>query len=122
VRVLLADDEPGVRLVVGKHLRSRGWRVDKVVDGEEAIDASHRVAYDAVVLDQRMPGRSGLEVAEHLGPDVAVVLFTAHLDDTIRGAAGDAGCRVVAKTDLDGLVAVIEDLAAEPPTSGTGVS
>lgn len=108
MRVLLADDEPGVRLLVGKHLSRCGWRVDKVMDGEEAIDASHNVAYDAVVLDQRMPGRSGLEVASELAPDLPVVLFSAHLDDTLRAAAGDAGCRVVAKNDLDGLVAAIE--------------
>jgi DNA-binding response OmpR family regulator len=111
MRVLLVDDEPGVRLLVGKRLTRCGWQVDKVLDGEEALDASHRVDYDAIVLDQRLPGRSGLEVVEELDHDVPVVLFTAHLDDTVRAAAHDAGCHVVDKTDLDRLVAVIEDVA-----------
>lgn len=111
MRVLLVDDEPGVRLLVGKRLSRCGWRVDKVLDGEEALNASHRVDYDAIVLDQRLPGRSGLEVVHELDEDVPVVLFTAHLDDTVRAAADDAGCRVIDKTDLDGLVAALEDVA-----------
>jgi DNA-binding response OmpR family regulator len=110
VRVLLVDDEPGVRLIVGKHLARCGWLVDKVIDGEEALHASSNVTYDAVVLDNRLPGRSGLEVAHELAGDPPVVLFTAHLDGTIRGAAADAGCRVVAKSDLPGLVHAIEEI------------
>lgn len=115
MRVLLVDDEPGVRLLVGKHLSRCGWRVDKVMDGQEALAASSNVAYDAVVLDQRLPGRSGLEVAHELDPDLPVVLFTSTLDPTVRGAAADAGCRVVAKDDLDGLVATLEELAHPSP-------
>lgn len=110
MRVLLADDEPGVRLLVDKHLSRCGWRVDKVLDGREAIAASANVDYDAVVLDHRMPGRSGLEVASQLAPELPVVLFSAHLDDGLRQAADDVGCRVVAKADLDGLVAAIEEV------------
>lgn len=112
VRILLADDEPTVRFLVGRHLADRGWRVDKVIDGDEALHASANVHYDAVVLDHRMPGRSGLEVAHELAPDLPVVLFTAHVDDTVRAAADDAGYPVVAKDDLDGLVAAIEEAAS----------
>jgi DNA-binding response OmpR family regulator len=110
VRVLLADDEPEVRFVVGRHLARCGWKVDKVIDGEEALDASRNVAYDAAVLDLRMPGRSGLEVATEMSPGLPVVLFSAHLDATVRDAADDAGCRCVDKTDLAGLVSALEDL------------
>lgn len=110
MRVLLADDEPEVRFVVGRHLSRCGWQVDKVIDGEEALDASRNVAYDAAVLGLLMPGRSGLDVATELSRDLPVVLFSAFLDPTARHAADDAGCRVVDKTDLDGLVAALEEL------------
>lgn len=112
MRVLLVDDEPGVRLLVGKHLARLGWRVDKVLDGEEALSASSNVTYDAVVLDHRMPGRSGLEVAAELGPTLPVVLFTAHADRVTEDAAAQVGCTLVEKGDLDALVAAIEGAAA----------
>jgi DNA-binding response OmpR family regulator len=111
VRVLLVDDEPGVRLLVGKHLARQGWRVDKVLDGDEALSASANVSYDAVVLDHRMPGRTGLEVAAELGPSPPVVLFTAHVDHATEDAAARVGCALVEKGDLDALVAAIEGVA-----------
>jgi two-component system, chemotaxis family, chemotaxis protein CheY len=113
VRVLLVDDEPGVRLMVAKRLSRCGWRVDKVLDGEEALSASSNVEYDAVVLDQRLPGRSGIEVAAELSPDLPVVLFTAHLDRITQGAADAAGVRVVEKGDLEGLVLALEEAAKD---------
>jgi DNA-binding response OmpR family regulator len=112
VRVLLVDDEPAVRLTVAKQLHRRGWRVDKVMDGDEALSASSNVAYDAVILDQRLPGRSGIEVAAELAPDVPVVLFTAHLDQVTQGAADEAGFPVVEKGDLGGLVSAVEAAVA----------
>jgi DNA-binding response OmpR family regulator len=112
MRVLLVDDEPAVRLTVAKCLHRQGWRVDKVMDGEEALSASSNVAYDAVILDHRLPGRSGIEVAAELSPDVPVVLFTAHLDPVTLGAAEKAGLPVVGKSDLAGLVTAVEEAAA----------
>ncbi len=112
VRVLLVDDEPEVRLVVGKHLARRGWTVDKVLDGGEALAAASNVTYDAVVLDQQLPDRTGLEVAGRLDDTLPVVIFSAPSDRGLCDAAAQAGCRVVDKDDLDALVAVIEEVAA----------
>lgn len=117
MRVLLVDDEPGVRLMVAKRLARRGWQVDKVLDGEEALSASSNVTYDAVVLDQRLPGRTGIEVAEELAPGLPVVLFTAYLDTATQVAAEVAGVRVVEKDDLDGLVRALEE--AVPGAGGS---
>lgn len=113
MRVLLVDDEPGVRLMVAKRLARRGWQVDKVLDGEEALSASSNVTYDVVVLDQRLPGRSGIEVADQLAPGPPVVLFTAHLDQATQAAAEAAGVRVVEKDDLEGLVRALEESVEE---------
>ena len=62
MRVLVAEDDRGLREVLARGLREHDYVVDAVGDGEEALRFLRSYDYELVVLDWRMPGMSGLDV------------------------------------------------------------
>ena len=92
--VLLVDDEPDIRDLARLILEVDGLSVVEATSGTEALQQYFELAPPpvpaAVVLDQRMPGLSGLEVAEQMlshNPGQVIVLFSAHLDQEARAEA-----------------------------------
>ena len=89
-RILVVDDEPHIREVVGAYLSREGHAVATVADGPAALASVREVAPDLVVLDVMLPGRSGFDVLRDLraeGSPAAVILLTAR-DDLIDRVAG----------------------------------
>ena len=79
-RVLVVDDEPGVRTAVARGLTAEGMDVVAVGDGQTALRAALTGSFDAVVLDIILPGLSGYRVLERLraaGVDTPVLLLSA---------------------------------------------
>jgi two-component system nitrogen regulation response regulator GlnG len=77
-RILIADDEDGVRWVLEKGLRQAGYDVTAVRDGDEALRAFAEAPFDLVFLDIRMPGADGLTVLaklRELASDAHVVVM-----------------------------------------------
>jgi two-component system sensor histidine kinase RpfC len=66
LRVLVADDNPTNREVIGKILERGGHTVALANDGEQALDALQREAFDTVILDRNMPGVGGIEALQAL--------------------------------------------------------
>ena len=62
MRVLVAEDDNGLRSVLARGLRENQYVVDAVTDGEEAVGFLRGYEYELAVLDWRMPGMSGLDV------------------------------------------------------------
>jgi two-component system, response regulator, stage 0 sporulation protein F len=60
-RILIADDEPNIRLLYKSELEADGYEVIVAVDGKDAIDKIESSNPDLVVLDVRMPGIDGVE-------------------------------------------------------------
>jgi DNA-binding NtrC family response regulator len=88
-RILVVDDEPSQRELVGGFLRKHGFDVVEAGRGREAIARFQQEAFDLVLTDQRMPDLSGLEVLEAVraaSPEAAVVIVTAY--GTIETAVG----------------------------------
>jgi DNA-binding NtrC family response regulator len=80
-RILVVDDEPAQRELVAGFLRKHGFEVALVGNGDEALARFRREPFDLVLTDQRMPGRSGLELLAALRgvtPEVAVIVMTAY--------------------------------------------
>jgi len=105
-RILVADDEDGLRWVLEKGLRQAGYEVTSVADGEAAIRAFETDAYDLVFLDVRMPGVDGLTVLDRLRksrPDACVVVMTAHgtMDTAITAMQRGAYDYLAKPFDLD---------------------
>jgi two-component system response regulator RegX3 len=78
-RILLVDDDPGVRDVVAFTLRREGFDVDEERDGPAALEAGRSGRYSLVVLDVMLPGMSGTDVCRALrsDSDVPILMLTA---------------------------------------------
>lgn len=79
-RVLVVDDEPGVRTALTRGLTAEGMEVVALADGPSALRAALTGSFDAVVLDIIIPGLSGYRVLEQLraaGVDTPVLLLSA---------------------------------------------
>ena len=89
-RVLLVDDEPNIRKMVGALLQSEGFDTVDAANGSAALAVLERAAPDAVLLDLMMPGGpdglATLEQVKRLAPDVPVVMMSgkASLTDAVR--------------------------------------
>ena len=64
--VLIVDDDPGARLLIGTALEMVGFRVITAADGRSALDAFRARPVDCVILDVVMPGMSGFDVCSAL--------------------------------------------------------
>ncbi|HXV87032.1 MAG TPA: sigma-54 dependent transcriptional regulator, partial [Gemmatimonadales bacterium] len=79
--ILLVDDDPSIRRIVGDFFRRMGYTVMDAADGDAGAAAFHAGRPDVVILDINMPGRSGLDEFDEIRPDGAVVVFlTGHAD------------------------------------------
>ncbi len=80
-RLLIVDDERTTRLSLSEIFTLRGAHVTAAADGQEAIGRLREATFDLLLLDLKMPGLSGLQVAEEaqrIAPGTVVILLTAH--------------------------------------------
>ena len=93
-KVLVVDDDPAVRKSIDRVLSSKGYAVITAENGEEALCKLNEEKYDLVYTDIRMPGMSGLEVAEKVKaqrPWTPVVIITGYGTDAAEARAKAAG-------------------------------
>jgi len=94
MRILVVDDDAGVRQAVGRALAFEGYDVTQAGDGSEALRLIAAERPDALVLDVVMPEVGGLEVCRELratGDDLPVLVLTARHSVADRVAGLDAG-------------------------------
>lgn len=91
-RVLVVDDEEGIRVLCRVNLELGGYEVIEAADGVEALEMARSNRPDLIFLDIMMPRMDGWEVLEHLKEEastssIPVVLLTARTseEDQIRG-------------------------------------
>ncbi|OGQ96009.1 MAG: hypothetical protein A2284_13805 [Deltaproteobacteria bacterium RIFOXYA12_FULL_61_11] len=80
-RILLVDDEGELVFTLAERLELRGFKVDAVTSGKEAVALLETHAYDCAVFDVKMPGMGGgelLDQACRLQPDLPVIMLTGH--------------------------------------------
>jgi DNA-binding NtrC family response regulator len=94
--ILIVDDDPTMRDACGEVLRRAGCTFGEAESGTAALEALARGRFDLVLLDLRLPGRSGMDVLDWIrdrAPGTAVVIITGHgtidlaVDAMKRGAA-----------------------------------
>jgi two-component system, NtrC family, nitrogen regulation response regulator NtrX len=82
-RVLVIDDETGIREAIRMTLEYEGYKIDEARSGQEGLDKAAKVPYDAILLDIKMPVLDGIEVLENLKEQrisTPVVMVSGHGD------------------------------------------
>ena len=105
MRVLLVEDHQAIREMIADHLRERGFAVDDVERGEEALAAARVAAVDAVVLDLGLPDTDGMQLLEALRQihrELPAIIVTARdsVDDRLRGLNSGADDYIVKPFNL----------------------
>ena len=119
MRVLVAEDDPGLRELLQSGLAERGYQVDAVERGDDAIEQLKHYDYDVAVLDWRMPGKPGIEVVEWVRRNkrpTGIIMLTAKdtPPDRVQGLDTGADDYVVKPFNFDELLARIRALQRRP--------
>jgi DNA-binding NtrC family response regulator len=117
-RVLVVDDEAGMRAALEAHFLRRDWRVDTAADADEALEKFRGALHPLVVTDIRMPGADGFAVmreARALAPHTAVILLTAFgsVPDAVTAMKGGACDYLVKPVSFEQLEAAAERILGQ---------
>src|SRR5579862_3178708 len=90
MRILLVEDDPGVRRFVVKGLREQAYAVDIAATGEDALYQAEINEYDLIILDVMIPAPDGFEVCRRLrkaGKQMPILMLTARdaVEDRVSG-------------------------------------
>ena len=103
IRILIADDEPNLRLLYQSELEAEGYEVLIATDGKEAVAAVERERPDLVVLDIRMPGMDGVEALGRIldrERTMPVILNTAYSSEQENFMTWSADAYVIKSADV----------------------
>ncbi len=101
VRVLVVDDQAGMRLTLKGILSKKGYHVSLADSGESAIEMLKTARFDVIFMDIKMPGLSGVEAlarVKELNPDAVVIMMTAYaVEDDVKRALREGAYTVLTK-------------------------
>jgi two-component system sensor histidine kinase RpfC len=126
LRILVADDNPTNREVIGRILERGGHAVTLVNDGEQVLDAFERDTPDLVVLDRNMPGMGGLEALQALrlmtrGRErVPVIMLSADVTTETKREALESGADAFLAKPIETLRLLDEIQALATPKAAAG--
>lgn len=85
-KILIVDDEPGIRKLISAYLLKEGYEIFEAEDGGKAVKAAHSFKPDLIILDIMLPGMSGLEVLSQIRREsqAYVIFLTARTEETDR--------------------------------------
>jgi len=129
--IVIVDDEAEVRDTIGDYLQKRGYQVSRAASGAELRGIVETGAVDLVLLDLKMPGEDGLQLAKYLreSTDAGVIMVTALADtaDRIVGLEMGADDYIGKPCDLRELLARMKSVlrrragaAKGPDVEGAG--
>lgn len=111
MRILIVDDDPDICVMMRVLFQAEGWTTEEVMSGQEALRRLDELSnFDVLVLDYRMPGLTGIELARNLREDSALppmIMCSAYLNPDIEDEARELGVPTVSKADFKQLVEMI---------------
>jgi two-component system copper resistance phosphate regulon response regulator CusR len=119
MRILVIEDDPTVGQYVKRGLEEHRWAVDLMTDGIEGERRASSEAYDLVILDMRLPGKSGHEILQSLrakGFEKPVLVLTAQdaVDAKVATLRAGADDYVTKPFAFEELLARVEALSRRP--------
>ncbi len=127
LRVLFVDDEAPIRQVMLKELPRMGHDVTICEDGQVALKYLEEQAFDAAIVDLRMPGLSGWDVIDHLqkvAPGTEIIISTGHgsLDDAIQALRRGAYDFLTKPTKLVEIANVLQRIAEKKALTNKAIA
>lgn len=116
-RVLVIDDEPGMRSLMRRGLGLAGYEVETAEGGEVGLEAATQRPPDLVLLDLMMPGLDGFATLERLcalEPHPKVIVLSGRDEPEDRLRAADANLFLVKPVGFDVLLEAIRAVIEEP--------
>jgi len=126
-RVLVIDDDAGVRLILRKNLQHAGFEVETSEGAQQGLELSRDWRPDVIVLDLMMPHIDGFEVLDHLARDgqtvIPVIVLTAMTAPDVKERCIRAGASLVMTkpfephtlaSEIERLIAHAQPLASGP--------
>lgn len=104
IRILVVDDEPGMRKSLADILLDEGYEVKIAEDGAKAVELCSRETFDVVIMDVRMPGLDGVEAFRRIRTHSAgtrVILMSAFGVEELKSQALDEGAIAFLEKPLD---------------------
>lgn len=131
-RILVAEDDPTSRQVLGLLLRRMGFEPDIVTDGAEAVEQARSQDYDTVLLDRQMPNLDGVEAARRIRallPEARIAIISASVSADQQAELASFGVRDVLQKPISlaeltvvlersGPTTLDEPADTEPPEPG----
>ncbi len=119
MKILVIEDDPTVGAFIKRGLEEQLWGVQLVTDGEEGEQLAVTESFDVIILDMRLPGKSGLDVLQSLrsrGFERPVLVLTAQdaVDAKVRTLRAGADDYVTKPFAFEELLARVEALARRP--------
>ncbi|MFB9375771.1 response regulator [Kineococcus gynurae] len=122
-RVLVVDDEPGLRRALAINLGARGWQVEVAADGASALDLAASAHPDVVLLDLGLPDLDGLDVIAGIRgwSPVPIIVLSARTSsaDTVDALDAGADDYVTKPFAMDVLLARLRAALRRAPAAGS---
>ncbi|HZT56997.1 MAG TPA: response regulator [Pyrinomonadaceae bacterium] len=104
--ILVAEDDPDIRLMMKTLLLMRGYRVVEARDGQEAVDVARATRPDLILMDLQLPKLNGFAVARFVRTtdslrSVPIIVVSAHDPVKHRGLAFAAGCNAYVQKPIE---------------------
>ena len=110
-RILIVDDQKGVRRLLEELFNREGWQVFTAADGKEAINKVEESLPDIILMDMKMPNMNGLESSKAIlqnHPDMIILMMTAYGEVDVINGAMDAGVKKCINKPFD--IIVLKDM------------
>lgn len=127
MHILLVEDEPKVADFIRKGLKEKAYSVELASDGTQGEERALKEAFDLVILDVILPGKSGLEVCKTVRkekPDLPIIMLTAlgTTQDKVTGFESGADDYLVKPFHFDELLARIRALSRRRTVTTPGTT
>ena len=117
-KILIVDDQKGVRRLLEELFKKDGWEVQLAADGKEAIQRADEFLPDIILMDMKMPIMNGLEASRIILnniSDLDIIMMTAYGEMDVVKEALDAGVKrcITKPFDIINLRDTVNQMAAE---------
>ena len=95
-KILIVDDQKGVRRLLEELFKKDGWKVQLAADGKEAVQRANEFLPDIILMDMKMPNMNGLEASRIIlnnFSDLDIIMMTAYGEMDVVKEALDAGVK-----------------------------